>query len=235
MLQRQFAIRRYGKERGVDADEGITGRKSRAQAVFERLRADIKAGRYPAGQRMREEDIAQRLGVSRTPVREALSRLQHHGLLENAADGLVVTQLTRAQILELYGMREMLEGAAARFAARQASPYDVSDLRRIAEAFEATGEEPDRLATLNAAFHQAIYEAAHNRYLIRTLGELHDALALLQTTTFTVQGRYAGSVAEHGRIVDAIEARDPDRAEREARDHIRHALEARLEIMRRPG
>lgn len=219
----------------MDGHEAITGRRSRAQEVFERLRGDIKEGRLPAGARMREEDIAQRLGVSRTPVREALSRLQHHGLLEASPDGLVVTRLSRAQILELYGMREMLEGAAARFAALQASPYDIADLRRLADAFEQAGDDPDRLARANTAFHRAIYEAAHNRYLLRTLGELHDALALLQTTTFTVSGRYGGSVEEHARLVEAIVARDADRAEREAREHIRRALEARLEIMRRPS
>ncbi len=208
-------------------------RRSRAEAVYETLRDDIKAGRYAAGERLREEDVAQRLGVSRTPVREALARLQHRGLLESSGDGLAVTALSRIQVLELYGMREMLEGAAARFAAEHASRWDIDDLRRLAARFEAAAGDPAALATANIAFHQGLYEAAHNRYLIRTLNELHDALALLQTTTFTVDGRYTSSVEDHARIVDAIAARDADTAERIAREHIRGALEARLELIRR--
>lgn len=219
----------------ADEADGPRSKRSRAKIVYETLRDDIKSGRYKAGQRIREEEIAARLGVSRTPVREALSRLQHHGLLESAPEGLAVTELSRNQVLELYAMREMLEGAAARFAAQHASTYDVDDLRRHAASFEAAKGDPDRLAAINIAFHRAIYEAAHNRYLLRTLDELHDALALLQTTTFTVDGRYEGSVAEHGRIIAAIAARDADTAEREARDHIRHALDARLDLIRKGG
>lgn len=215
----------------VETEASRPGR-SRAQLVYETLRDDIRSGRCKAGQRMREEEIAQRLGVSRTPVREALSRLQHHGLLEASPEGLAVTALSRAQILELYAMREVLEGAAARFAAQHSAPHDLAHLRQIEAAFEAAaGGEPDRVAAINIAFHRAVYEAAHNRYLIRTLNELHDSLTLLQTTTFNVPGRHEGSVEEHGRILAAIEARDPDTAEREARLHIQKALEARLQIM----
>ena len=211
--------------------EALQSKQSRAQWVYETLREDIKAGRYRGGHRIREEEIAQRLGVSRTPVREALSRLQHHGLLEASPEGLAVTVLSRPQVLELYAMREVLEGAAARFAAQHASPYEIADLRQIAAAFASSDRDPSRLAAINVAFHRAIYEAAHNRYLMRTLSELHDALALLQSTTFTVGGRDTGAIDEHGAILAAIEARDADAAELAARRHIQRALEARLQMI----
>ncbi|MCC5857484.1 MAG: GntR family transcriptional regulator [Ectothiorhodospiraceae bacterium] len=204
---------------------------SRAQWVYDALRAAIGEGRFRSGERILEEEVARSLGVSRTPVRAALSRLQSQGLLELAPGGLVVARLSRPQVLELYAMREILEGSAARFAAQHASPSEIASLYTLADAFSRSMGDPDRLARINREFHGAIYEAAHNRYLLRTLSELQDALTLLPGTTFTVNGRPEASVMEHGSIVAAIEGRDPDAAERAARHHIRKAQEARLEMM----
>jgi DNA-binding FadR family transcriptional regulator len=89
--------------------------------------------------------------------------------------------------------------------------------------------DPLLLVTLNRRFHQAIYEAAHNQYLLQTLNMLHDSLALLNNATFRVPSRRAESDEEHRRIVAAIEARDPDAAEEEAREHIRQAQRTRFE------
>ncbi|MYZ46995.1 GntR family transcriptional regulator [Rhizobiales bacterium L72] len=204
---------------------------SRAQWVYESLRNGIQLGRYGRGERIREEEIARALGVSRTPVREAISRLQARGLLEMAPGGLVVATLSRPQTIELYAMREILEGSAARFAAQHASPSEIATLHRLAQAFERAAGDADRQAHYNREFHGAIYEAAHNRYLMRTLDEVHDAMALLPSTTFTVSGRPERAVAEHAAIVAAIEARDADRAEHAARSHIQMAQEARLGMM----
>jgi DNA-binding GntR family transcriptional regulator len=205
---------------------------SRGQWVYEKLRRQIQEGKYSVGARVREEEVARSLGVSRTPVREALSRLHARGLLELAPFGLVVTALTRPQVLELYAMREILEGSAARFAAQHAAPSEINVLRSITVEFEKTLSNPAKLARLNRELHSAIYEAAHNRYLLRTLNELQDTLALLTSTTFTVSGRPKAAVEEHWRIVAAIEKRDPDLAEREARLHIQKALEGRLQMLR---
>jgi DNA-binding GntR family transcriptional regulator len=204
---------------------------SRARWVYDALRSAIQEGRYGRGERIREEEVARSLGVSRTPVREALSRLQSHGLLEMKAGGLVVAELTRPQILELYAMREILEGSAARFAAQHASPSEIASLRHIARAFEQSLGDPAKLARINRELHGAIYEAAHNRYLMRTLNELHDALALLTGTTFMARGRSELAIDEHARIIDAIEKRDADEAERAAREHIRNAQEVRLAMI----
>src|ERR1700741_959347 len=105
---------------------------SRADFVFESLRDAIWDGRIARGVRIREEEIARNLGVSRTPVREALQRLQQRGLLVvGAGRGLVVAELTHLQVVELYGMREILEGSAARFAARHASDTEIEMLHRL--------------------------------------------------------------------------------------------------------
>lgn len=210
---------------------GTAASRSRAEWVYDSLRNAIQAGRYARGERVREEEIARSLGVSRTPVREALARLQVRGLLEMAPAGLVVAELSRAQTVELYSMREILEGSAARFAAQHAAPGEIGALHRLSAEFEASVGDPSRLAHLNREFHDAIHEAAHNRYLTRTLNELHDALTLLPSTTFEVAGRPELAVVEHRLIVEAIERRDPDAAEQAARDHIRRAQETRLEMM----
>ncbi|HEY4170882.1 MAG TPA: GntR family transcriptional regulator [Reyranella sp.] len=216
-----------------DADEisgkGLSG--SRATQVYEQLRDWIRSGRLRPGTRVREEDIARTMEVSRTPVREALSRLQTRGLLAMSTGGLSVVELTRPQIMELYAMRGILEGAAARFAAENASPSDVVTLRHVGGQFTRFLTDPPAMAKVNTAFHQAIYEAAHNRYLIRMLEDLNDSLAVLPSTTFAVAGRPSLAAAEHGRILEAIAKKDVGEAEEAARDHIRNALQARLELM----
>jgi DNA-binding GntR family transcriptional regulator len=212
----------------IDADALRT--RSRADFVYESLRDAISDGRVGAGERIREEEIARNLGVSRTPVREALQRLQQRGLLVfGAGRGLTVAQLTPHQVMQLYAMREILEGSAARFAAQHATETDVAILYRLQK--ELANAEPDAmlLVTLNRRFHQAIYEAAHNQYLLQTLNMLHDSLALLHNTTFRVPNRRSESDEEHRRIVAAIEGRDPDQAEKAAREHIRAAQRTRFE------
>ncbi|MEP9379443.1 GntR family transcriptional regulator [Aquabacter sp. CN5-332] len=218
-------------ERLTPPDTGV----SRAQWVYETLRDGIRLGTWRRGERVREETVARALGVSRTPVREALSRLQARGLLEVTANGLVVATISRPQTLELYAMREVLEGSAARFAAQHAAPSEIASLKHLSAAFTEAAGDPARLANLNRQFHAAIQDAAHNRYLVRMLEDLSDALALLPGTTFELPERGALAVEEHGAILAAIERRDPDAAEQAARAHIRRAQEARLELMQRAG
>jgi DNA-binding GntR family transcriptional regulator len=207
------------------------GNASRADYVFRSLRDDIREGRLKQGQRLREEDVARRLGVSRTPVREALRQLAARGLLADAPGrGLLVVELSKRQVIELYAMRRMLEGAAARFAAQHASPGEAEMLRRLAaECRDA--RTAAKAAQRNRAFHLAIYEAAHNRYLQQALDDLGNALALLPGTTFRHRGRAATAYAEHMRIADAIARRDADAAEAAAREHIAAAERLRWRMM----
>ncbi len=212
----------------IDAEALRT--RSRADFVFESLREAISDGRIAVGERVREEEIARELGVSRTPVREALQRLHQRGLLVfGNGRGLVVAELSQHQVLQLYAMREILEGSAARFAAQHATAADVAILYRLQKELAEAKPDALLLVTLNRRFHQAIYEAAHNQYLMQTLNMLHDSLALLHNATFRVPSRRSESDEEHYRIVAAIEKHDPKAAEEAAREHIRQAQRTRFE------
>ena len=204
----------------------------RSAFVYKAFLAAIRDGTILPGDRIREDDLAKSLGVSRTPVREALQFLQARRLVEMAPGrGLVVVELNIPQVMELYAMREVLEGAAARFAAQHALPAEIAMLRELADEFEAAEGDPKRLARINDNLHRAIYEAARNRYMHEALNNLGDALSLLQNTTFSLPERHASASREHRAIVAAIEARDSDRAEAESRHHIREAQQARLRML----
>lgn len=204
--------------------------RSRADFVYETLRDAISDARIAGGERVREEEVARNLGVSRTPVREALQRLQQRGILVlGPGRGLLVAQLGHEQVVELYAMREILEGSAARFAAMNASPAEIATLYKLQEELR-TAEGDDMLhITLNRRFHQAIYEAAHNRYLTQTLESLNDSFALLRSSTFRLPDRRRNSDDERRRIITAIEKRDPELAEKEAREHILQSQRTRFE------
>ncbi|MHA1599659.1 MAG: GntR family transcriptional regulator, partial [Alphaproteobacteria bacterium] len=200
--------------------------------VKERIREAIQAGRYQPGERIRETEVAEWLEVSRTPVREALRRLESEGLVTFMSwRGVVVADLDRQQVSELYAMREVLEGAAARLAARHIGGAEIDLLEVLLARADARREDSGALAAINRQFHETIYAAAHNRYLTQTLEQLRNALALLRGTTFAVPGRAATAAAEHVAILKAIRDRDPDAAEAAARAHIAAAQRARLQLL----
>lgn len=204
---------------------------SAADYAYALLRAEILEGRFAPGRRMREIELSEWLGVSRTPVRAALSRLEGEGLVALVPrTGLVVASLDADAIAELYEMREALEGAAAALAARHAGPRDVKALSDLVETERRLPTDPAGRAQHNLAFHQAIYTAAHNRFLVKSLHALHDAIALLGPTTFAMQGRPKAAEREHARIVDAIAAQEPEEAEAAARAHVRQAFTVRQKM-----
>jgi len=181
---------------------------------------------------MREVEIAQWLGISRTPVREALARLVSEGLAVNDAQrGMVIAELDQRAVGELYIMRETLEGTAARLAAQHASELEIALLCEIVEREARIGNDAAQQAKNNRAFHEALYQSAHNRYLNKTLGTLHESLALLGQTTLALPGRSDTAIKEHKAIVNAIKRRDPDKAEAAARAHIRAAYQSRLQLL----
>jgi DNA-binding GntR family transcriptional regulator len=203
-----------------------------SEVVFRSLCQALRAGFYRPGDRLREEEVAQRLKVSRTPVREALGRLMAKGFVEpSGGRGLIVRSLDTAEILELYAMREILEGAAARLAAQHASQPEIDALVDLEEAFEAHADDSVEMARFNRAFHETIFRAARNRYLDSALQELQDGIALLGTTTFSISGRPSTAAEEHRALIAAIAARDADQAEKLARSHIQEALRSRLKLL----
>ncbi len=212
------------------------GPASRGEWAYKRLKESIQAGELKPGQRIREIEMAKRLEVSRTPVREAMRRLEADGLLTFAPyRGMVIAELDHQAVMELYQMREVLEGTAAGLAARHASEAEITLLRDLVESEPGLSAAAQEMAQHNRQFHSTLYRAAHNRYLLKTLNVLADAMALLGMTTLSLTGRSETARSEHGDIVAALEARDSDAAERAARAHIRAAQRARLKLMFEAG
>lgn len=207
-------------------------RPPRGSLAYERLREAIRTGALKPGERIREDDVAAWLAMSRTPVREALRRLESDGLLVHEPHrGVVLARLDREMVTELYFMRDVLESSAAHLAAQEASNAEIALLRELVAREADLGDDPRKLAEHNLRFHHAIHRCAHNRYLLKTLDALRDALMLLGPTTYTAAGRAAMALREHQMIVEAIADRDPEFAQAAARAHIRAAQRERLKMM----
>jgi DNA-binding GntR family transcriptional regulator len=209
-----------------------TSQSPLGETVFQVLRQAMQDGFYQAGDRLREEEIARELEVSRTPVREALGRLQAKRFVESlGAKGLVVRALDLTEVMELYSMREILESAAARLAAQQISAAELGMLRDLASDFDAQREDPVEMARINRRFHDAIVNAARNRYLRLMLEDLQDGISLLGTTTFGVPERVGTASVEHLAIIEALARHDADGSAKLAAEHIRGALRVRLRLL----
>jgi DNA-binding GntR family transcriptional regulator len=191
----------------------------------------IDAGLYKPGDRLVESELAERFGVSRTPVREALQRLETQSMLTRDGRSLIVASLDHNQLAELYAVRTELEGLAARLAARHATDEEMRVLRSMVEEDKALlGGDPRTLSRANKRFHKQIHLASHNRFLVQQLDLVHRSMALMATTSLAAEGRDAIGLAEHDAIVAAIEARDGEAAYQALRGHISKAFETRLRI-----
>lgn len=190
----------------------------------------IDAGVYRPGDRLVESELADRLGVSRTPVREALQRLETQSMLARDGRSLIVASLDHNQLAELYVVRAELEGLAARLAARHATPEEVRVLGDMVTEDRAHIGDPLALSRANKRFHRQIHLASHNRYLVAQLDLVHRSMALLATTSLAAEGRGETALAEHQAIVDAIAAGDAEAAQAALRAHISKAFETRLKL-----
>ncbi|MGB3278643.1 MAG: GntR family transcriptional regulator, partial [Pseudorhodobacter sp.] len=164
----------------------------------------IDAGVYKPGDRLVESELADRFGVSRTPVREALQRLETQSMLTRDGRSLIVASLDHNQLAELYAVRTELEGLAARLAARHATEEEMRVLRSMVTEDQALlGGDPRSLSRANKRFHKQIHLASHNRFLVQQLDLVHRSMALMATTSFAAEGRDALGLAEHDAIVSA--------------------------------
>jgi DNA-binding GntR family transcriptional regulator len=189
----------------------------------------IDTGVYRPGDRLVENELAERFNVSRTPIREALQRLETQSLLAREGRSLIVASLDHNQTAELYVVRAELEALAARLAARHATPEEVRVLRGMVEADNALIDDPTALSRNNRRFHKQVHLASHNRYLVQQLDLVYRSMALMATTSLAAEGRGEVAQAEHDRIVSMIEARDEDGADTALRDHISVAFVTRLQ------
>ncbi|MGH3321556.1 MAG: GntR family transcriptional regulator [Streptosporangiaceae bacterium] len=201
-------------------------------AVTDALREAILDGALPPAAWLREEKLARELTVSRTPVREALRRLEDEGLVVKAAHkGTLVASLSLEDTLALYVVRANLEGLAARLATRRGPPGLVDDLERIHHRMRAAQDRPARLSALNLDFHRQIRLAAGNHYLGRFLTQVEHAVRRLPGTTFDIPGRTTETLDEHDAIIRAINDKDAEAAEQRARHHMNRARDIRIQTL----
>lgn len=201
--------------------------------IYDALRSDILHGTLPPGAPAREVALAERFGVSRTPVREALRRLEHDRLLVRSSRGLVVRAVDTAEVMAIYDVRILLEGEAAAQAADARGPADLLVLDSLLDR-DLAMEDPDdatRTAT-NIEFHEAIWAATHNDVLVDLLDRLAVHLVRAPHSTLSAPGRWDEALDEHVQLFEAIRDRKADRARTVATTHMRTARELRVELLR---
>ena len=207
------------------------GELSAAESVYLRFRNALVHGLFPPGTRLSERQLSERYDVSRTPVREALRRLQADGLVQTAGRSLVVRILTPKEALDLYRARAALETLGAELAAErmrdgQVAPAQLGNLRDRAEAVgHATHEGDARLASLETLrFHKAVAEMGDNSFVVEALDRLWDRIAVSSLSNLTDR-RWSDEVHKHHRgIIAAITAGDPAAAAIVMRGHIERAV-----------
>ncbi len=188
----------------------------------------IDTGIYRPGDRLVESELADRFGMSRTPIREALQRLETQSPLSRDGRSLVVASLDHNQMAELYVVRSELEALAAKLAARHATAEEVRLLQEMVEEDRGLVDNPAALSRTNRRFHRQVHLASHNRYLVQQLDLLYRSMALMATTSLAAEGRSAVAVDEHAAVVDAIARGDGEAAHEGLKRHISRAFEARL-------
>jgi GntR family transcriptional regulator, rspAB operon transcriptional repressor len=211
--------------------------KTIGQQVYERLRDEVLTGSLHPGVWIREQDIASAWSVSRTPVREAVRRLAHDGLVESSPNrGVRVRILTPHEVRDVYELRELLEGRAARHAAERAGERDVERLRaQLAFIDTLSASEPAAHIRADEAFHDAVAVIAGNEALLDLTRRLYGRVARVKIVTRDTNTN-ARTREQHHAIVAAIAAGDPDGAERAMREHIRTFSDIVTErLAREPG
>ncbi|MED4600466.1 GntR family transcriptional regulator [Paenibacillus validus] len=194
--------------------------------VFEYIFAAIKRGDFHLEQILTERELAGRLGVSRTPIREAFRRLEKEGLIQYEPHrGVRVISFSEQKVKQLYEIREVLEGLSARLLAQNQNNEVLRNLRILLEQAEKFAAEGNigLLSKINAQFHMEIALGAENVYLINTLQNLQSHINIVMSHSLSQSGRPYENLREHWSILDAIESGDPQLAEVTAKFHIRTA------------
>ena len=199
--------------------------------VFKRLREDILKGRYKQQDELREATIGKELGVSRTPVREALRQLELEGLVAIVPNkGAYVTGISQKDIWDIYQMRKYLEGMCARWAAEHITEDQLEELEEtiLLSEFQMkkeNGYNKEQVTGLDGRFHTILYEASGSRMLCHVLTDFHRYVQMARKSSINVKARAEKSIEEHKAILQAIRDRNPDLAEQLAKEHIVHVMQ----------
>ncbi|MGV6875629.1 GntR family transcriptional regulator [Pseudochelatococcus sp. B33] len=205
-----------------------------ANAVYSALRYCIIEGQLQPGERLLSDDLAGRLGVSRTPVREALRKLEAEGYVTTAwGKGLVVRELSEKELEEVFFIREVLEAAAARLAAENITSTQLIRLEELLEDMDIANKHGhmELFRKLTGEFHALIHQASRNDKLALLLRNLLDSVRQFSSSTLFA-GRATEALAEYHALYEAIKARDGGKAEQLARDHRRKTLAMRRQMLR---
>jgi DNA-binding GntR family transcriptional regulator len=206
-----------------------------AETAYAVLREAIVTNTLKPGTRLRADELAKKLGVSKTPVREALRKLQAEDLITvSAGNALTVKSISEDELFEIYYTREALEGMAARLAAGNAGQIELAKLRAIHDEMKTPSVNGNlkQLRQLSGEFQLALFRAARNDTMYRLLKHLQEQIRQFGGTTLTQPGRAKELVAYAKALVAAIEKRDGDAAERIARENRRRTLELRIRMLR---
>lgn len=207
--------------------------QSQGEAAYAAIHRAIAQGEFSPGDRLRETEIGARLNLSRTPIREALRRLESDGIVEHRARiGAVIRTLDHTEVVELYEMRAVLERTAAQMAAKHALDAETDEMDALNARIAASTGDPHRAAAINQQFHRCLYQATRNRFLLQSTHALTSAMLLLGPTTLGEDDRIELVCAQHAQIVDAIRQGDAARAGQAAQDHLESSLRERLIALR---
>lgn len=198
--------------------------------VFHTLREDILSGKYKENEELREVSLGEELGVSRTPVREALRRLELEGLVKIIPNkGAYVTGITKKDVDDIYAIRSLLEGLCARWATERITEEQIDKLEEVLLLSEFHSRKKqdsteNHVVSLDGTFHEILYEASDSRILHHLLSDFHRYVKIARKTSVAQKDRAEKSIAEHRAILEAIKAKDAGLAERLANEHIRHVV-----------
>lgn len=200
---------------------------SLADQVFEKLEGDIITGFYPRGEILTELKLVEQLGVSRTPIREALRRLEQEGLIADSGKGSVVLGITIEDLMDIMEIRHRVEGLAAFYATKNITEEELKQMRSISELqdFYFAKRDLDRLRQMDDQFHKMIYQISGRTVLRDTLQPLHRKTQRYRKQSISDDSRLEASIREHKEIFKAIEAKDANRAEELMTKHISNAKE----------
>lgn len=195
--------------------------------VFAALENGILSGEYKAGDTMNELRLSRDLGVSRTPIREALMQLELEGLVETIQNkGAIVVGVSARDIEDIYAIRLHIEGFASELATKRITEDELIALEKMIELqeFYLEKKDTDQIWRLDTDFHKLIYEASGNRSLRTMLTNFHNQIQRGRGLSLRVEGRAGKAVAEHRLILEAIKNRDSDKASDLTTEHILNAL-----------
>lgn len=206
---------------------------SRGAMVYEMVREWIAAGQLRPGERLSEEDLARRAGVSRTPVREAIRQLELAGFVVMIPRrGAYVADISLKDVADVFEIRGALEALAASLAAERASDEEIEQLERLLAEIAKSVEEKDvdLLVELDTRFHDLLYKASRNERLGQILSTLREQIQRFRTQTLSNPARMRIALEEHRRLVEALAARDAEAAARFAAQHIESAENSLMEL-----